>query len=117
MAVAPLQNEEHDREYLAALMASDELAGLALVPRPRWMARGACRWRPDIDFFAPTGNQERAIAVCRSCPVADECLAYALDRYETEGVWGGKTPAERRAMLPRRGPGRPRKHPLRVVQT
>jgi hypothetical protein len=115
MAVAPLRDEEQEREYLAALMAADELAGLALVPRPRWMAQGACRWRPEIDFFASSGNQERAKAVCRTCPVAEECLAYALERYETEGIWGGKTPVERRELIPRRGPGRPRKQPLRVV--
>jgi len=115
MAVAPLRDDDQEREYLAALMAADELAGLALVPRPRWMSMGACRWHPDIDFFSSSGNQSRAKAICETCPVAAECLAYALERYETEGVWGGTTPAERRQLLPRRGPGRPRKRPLHVV--
>jgi hypothetical protein len=115
MAVAPLWDDDQEQEFLAALMAADELAGLALVPRPPWMAMGACRWHPDVDFFASSPNQERAKTICGTCPVEDDCLAYALERYETEGVWGGKTPAERRELVPRRGPGRPRKHPLHAV--
>ena len=115
MAVAPLRDDDQEHEYLAALMAADELAGLALVPRPRWMSMGACRWHPDVDFFGASGNQDLAKTICGACPVTEECLAYALERYENEGVWGGKTPAERRELLPRRGPGRPRKHPLHVV--
>jgi hypothetical protein len=38
---------------------------------------------------------EEARALCMTCPVRDECLDYALDTGETEGIWGGLTPEER----------------------
>ncbi|NUT41231.1 MAG: WhiB family transcriptional regulator, partial [Thermoactinospora sp.] len=33
---------------------------------------------------------------CARCPVVDECRSYALREGETEGIWGGLTPQERR---------------------
>ncbi|NNM44593.1 WhiB family transcriptional regulator [Knoellia koreensis] len=42
--------------------------------------------------------EAEAVAVCRSCPVARECLAYALAAGERDGVWGGFTNAERRGL-------------------
>jgi hypothetical protein len=34
--------------------------------------------------------------VCDSCPVAEQCLAHAIEHNETSGMWGGWTPEERR---------------------
>ena len=34
-------------------------------------------------------NTPKAKAICATCPVADECLQYALDAGETRGIWGG----------------------------
>jgi WhiB family redox-sensing transcriptional regulator len=45
--------------------------------------------------------EEQAKAVCNSpCPIKDECLDYALNIGETlaQGVFGGTTEKERRAM-------------------
>ena len=39
-----------------------------------------------------------AVAICCECPVKLECLKYALNNDERIGVWGGKTPAERRRL-------------------
>lgn len=39
----------------------------------------------------------RARAVCAACPVAAQCLDYALEK-EVYGVWGGTTEADRRVM-------------------
>ncbi|MEV4168550.1 WhiB family transcriptional regulator [Nonomuraea sp. NPDC049709] len=64
-----------------------------------WLRRGACRSSdPDLFFpLAPTPLQEaRAKAVCASCQVMQECRAYALRAGESEGIWGGLTPEERR---------------------
>jgi len=36
--------------------------------------------------------------LCSTCPIMDICLAYAQDNGEYDGVWGGLSPAERRAM-------------------
>ncbi|MCI0425303.1 MAG: WhiB family transcriptional regulator [Actinobacteria bacterium] len=40
----------------------------------------------------------RAKAVCAGCPVADECLSWALETNQTEGIWGGHTAKERRSL-------------------
>lgn len=38
----------------------------------------------------------RAKAVCRRCPLQEECLTAAVDRGEAWGIWGGLEPKERR---------------------
>jgi WhiB family transcriptional regulator, redox-sensing transcriptional regulator len=80
-----------------------------------WMSRGACR-REDPELFFPIGltgpaPPERisaAKAVCGRCPVCLSCLSYA-SMTRPDGIWGGTTEAERRAM--RRSPGRRRGGP------
>lgn len=64
----------------------------------------ACR-EEDPDLFFPIGSTgpalvqtEDAKAVCRSCPVRQECLRWALDNSQDAGVWGGLDETERRAM-------------------
>jgi WhiB family redox-sensing transcriptional regulator len=70
--------------------------------RPAWMARGACRDHPDVDFFpdAPARgiapDEGPALAVCRTCPVVYECREHAEENAEY-GVWGASTPRQRRA--------------------
>lgn len=64
-----------------------------------WMLRGNCAqvggdtWHPEKG-----GNTLAAKVVCRRCPVKAECLAYALERDERFGVWGGMSERERRAL-------------------
>lgn len=64
----------------------------------------ACR-EEDPDLFFPIGSTgpalvqaEDAKAVCRSCPVRQECLRWALDNGQDAGVWGGLDETERRAL-------------------
>lgn len=63
-----------------------------------WEDRAACRDRPDLSWFpvAPMGRGPKsehhdavaaAIAVCRSCPVINECRE--AGRTES-GIWGGE---------------------------
>jgi WhiB family redox-sensing transcriptional regulator len=68
-----------------------------------WKLAGACRFA-STDLFYPASDSDAdpAKAVCESCRVADECLEYALARREPEGIWGGRTFAERRSILRRR---------------
>ena len=65
-----------------------------------WKAQGACRW-VDPELFFPTSDLEAEPAkrVCAGCVVRQRCLDHALATREAEGVWGGLTPAERRAMV------------------
>lgn len=64
-----------------------------------WRMRGACR-RCDPEAFFPAPNElpVQALALCAACPVQGECLAWALEVSEDNGVWGGTTPKERRPM-------------------
>lgn len=75
-----------------------------------WQERAACRGPDSRAFFPPPFAERReardlrerhAKAICASCSVQRECLAYALAIREPHGVWGGHTEAERRAILAR----------------
>lgn len=81
-----------------------------------WRERAECRpgnghdhqlWFPRDPQEWATREEQRAVqrirrdmteearAICMTCQVRDECLDYALDTGETEGIWGGLTPQER----------------------
>ena len=73
-----------------------------------WQVRAACRGPQASVFFPPAqferkdeklAREERAKAICRTCPVCEPCLAYALRIREPHGIWGGMNELERRAML------------------
>lgn len=76
-----------------------ELLGLEW---PAWQKKGACRGTdPDL-FFPERGASTRdAKEVCRGCKVRLECLEWALERGEKQGIWGGLSERERRKI--RRG--------------
>jgi WhiB family transcriptional regulator, redox-sensing transcriptional regulator len=61
-----------------------------------------CISYPDAYFpkkgdSGPSGELKWAKKMCQSCPVVNECLAYAV-KYEDEGIWAGKSPVERKAI-------------------
>jgi WhiB family redox-sensing transcriptional regulator len=69
-----------------------------------WRHDAACR-DADPELFFPIGNTgpalvqiEQAKAICRNCPVMDECLRWALDSGQEAGVWGGTSEDERRLL-------------------
>jgi WhiB family redox-sensing transcriptional regulator len=75
-----------------------------------WRDDAACR-DADPDLFFPIGTTGPALRqigdakrICRACPAQTQCLAWALDNGVSDGVWGGTTEDERRAIrsLPRR---------------
>lgn len=76
------------------------------LPQIPWMKKGECRKSIDPDMFfrerggdkAGSGNTKDAKAMCRECPVATECLLWALEHDEEFGIWGGSTPDERQKM-------------------
>ncbi|WP_190012377.1 WhiB family transcriptional regulator, partial [Streptomyces candidus] len=55
-----------------------------------WRHEAECRKTSLPDMFFPDARQaEYAKAYCRACPVAEQCLRYALDERLDEGVYGG----------------------------
>jgi WhiB family redox-sensing transcriptional regulator len=81
-----------------------------------WWPSAACRGIDSSLFFSPEGEhgtlrrarEQHACAVCRRCPVLNQCAAYALSTRQMYGTWGGLTEAERQDRL-REGDGPP--HP------
>lgn len=71
-----------------------------------WRHDAACRGADHDLFFhpdderGPRRRQREAAAktVCATCPVINECLAWALEVAEPFGVWGGRS-AEQRDKL------------------
>ncbi|MFJ4329120.1 WhiB family transcriptional regulator [Streptomyces tricolor] len=70
-----------------------------------WRHRASCR-DEDPELFFPIGTTgpallqiEEAKAVCRKrCPVIEQCLTWALESGQDDGVWGGLSEDERRAL-------------------
>jgi WhiB family redox-sensing transcriptional regulator len=70
-----------------------------------WRAAGLCA-KSDPDLFFAVGAVEHKLAkrICRSCPVAEQCLSYAMDSPVDHGIWGGLTERERRRWRRKAGP-------------
>jgi len=65
-----------------------------------WMAEGKCREVAADTFFPSDGlGVIRAQRICAKCPVAEQCLEYALENHIDHGVWGGRSERERRRIL------------------
>jgi WhiB family redox-sensing transcriptional regulator len=68
-------------------------------PAASWMADAACRGLNSELFFLEKGESTaEAKAVCGACPVADACLAYALNNRIVFGIWGGKSEKTRKKL-------------------
>ena len=71
----------------------------------KWQDQGACKGVTEHSIFFPNTTEEgwqakqaKAIAICRGCPVKEECLNHALQNDEHFGVWGGTTERGRRRI-------------------
>ena len=69
-----------------------------------WRDDAACR-DADPELFFPIGTTgpalrqvQDAIRICQACLVRPQCLAWALEHGITDGIWGGTTADQRRAM-------------------
>jgi len=69
-----------------------------------WRDRGACL-DEDPELFFAIGNSDPALrqiesakAVCRRCEVMETCLSWAIESRQDDGVWGGLSADERRAL-------------------
>jgi WhiB family redox-sensing transcriptional regulator len=76
-----------------------ELQILADVREMDWADWGVCAETDPEAFFPEKGGSNRlAKRVCAGCPVAEECLAYAVEHEIDFGVWGGLSARQRRGM-------------------
>lgn len=71
-----------------------------------WQSRGSCaRWPTEVFFPEDQGRhglrarQQRAMQICRGCPVVRECREHALATPEVHGIWGATTPRERARLV------------------
>ncbi len=72
-----------------------------------WQIDAACRGLDSKMFFHPENErgpsrrqrEQRAKQVCHTCPVVQDCLAWALRTRESYGVWGGLSTHERDALI------------------
>lgn len=53
---------------------------------------------PEAFFPEKGGSTKEAKAICRGCPVRQECLDYAVLHEERFGIWGGFSERERRRL-------------------
>jgi len=64
-----------------------------------WVSKGLCRAKDPDELFVQGAAQRKAAAICRHCPVMQQCAADALDNHVEYGIWGGMTERQRRALL------------------
>lgn len=69
-----------------------------------WRPRALCK-ESEARLFFPvgvTGQAERQIteakSICLRCPVAMQCLEFAVRSNQEYGIWGGKDEEERRVI-------------------
>ena len=79
-----------------------------------WREHASCR-HTDPELFFPVGSTGLALehiahakSVCKTCPVKEPCLQFAIETNQDAGVWGGTAEDERR-VLRRQWAGQPRR--------
>jgi WhiB family redox-sensing transcriptional regulator len=94
---------------------------LRRITRGQWQSVAACRSaEPDLFFpisdSGPAREQAaKAKAICATCEVQRECLAFALRTGQIYGIWGGTTEHERAAVRQKTASEQPVANELRPV--
>lgn len=83
------------------LAVQDSARGVDEPGRIAWVSQALCRETDPDELFVRGAAQHQAAAICRHCPVMQECAADALDNRVEFGVWGGLTERQRRQLLKR----------------
>ena len=68
-----------------------------------WQLEANCS-PDDFDLFFSNSKTKRkqALSLCGTCPVINECLDYAMENNVEHGIYGGKTPEQRKVPSGRR---------------
>lgn len=74
-------------------------ASSATTDPDEWWQHAKCLGM-NAEFFYPSRGEslKAPIAVCKTCPVSEECLEWALDNGEKHGIWGGMSERRRRTI-------------------
>ena len=71
-----------------------------MVDDEAWRKRANCRGYDTAIFYVDHEFDELlAKSICAWCPVMKDCLMYALDNNEQQGIWGGKNDKQRQKIL------------------
>jgi len=70
------------------------------LAKETWYSEGICKnVDPDIFFPERGASTRNAKAICRSCPVIEDCLDFFVRTEQPFGVWGGVTGGQIRKVL------------------
>lgn len=72
-----------------------------ILTPPAWVAGAPCRTDPDAWFSTDTEADARA--VCRTCPVMQQCRDWAVTTGQPYGIWGDTDPDQRNTLRRARG--------------
>ncbi len=99
-AVACLVMNGAEVAWLMAPDVPDERLTLEdFLRRPEWHQQAACSGQGVRTWFTGASETvERARAICGGCAVSAECVRYAMEDPDLEGVWAGLTAKERREI-------------------
>ncbi|MGO9875071.1 MAG: WhiB family transcriptional regulator [Acidimicrobiia bacterium] len=79
------------------------MSGNPASPSADFFDEAACKG-VDTTVFFPVSETfaGQAKAICATCPVSEQCLEYAIQTRQPDGVWGGLTAVERHRLVRRR---------------
>lgn len=79
--------------------AIDGLLG-AQFETDAWKLNGACVDQNPEWWFVTPGDLRvlDAIRICKTCPIRERCLEYALTTDSAWGIWGGTTEKQRKQI-------------------
>ena len=89
---------------------SPEKFEFSFITQGKWIKSAVCQQTDPQIFFPERGDRRTtylAVSLCKTCPVIDECLSYALkfqinSNYGLFGIWGGTTEQERKKIIQKR---------------
>lgn len=92
-----------EKEFSNSLMLS---LGLKHPDDGEWRDDASCKTMGNKMFFDNLHNNSKEVAqrmievktLCGGCPVNEKCLDFALKNEIKYGIWGGKTPQERKFL-------------------
>lgn len=94
-----------------AISSQDDREYPDLITKTGWREYAKCKPGSGVDaalFFGPDGERKGSKArssrelaakrICKECTVVAKCLEYAMKNGIDDGIWGGLTPEDRKAL-------------------